>query len=112
MRYRLSCILLALFIVLVNPITVFASETVENIQTDMPTANARIVEIETDNISDDETVLTDDTLQTDEITEESAISEDKLNDIYNVLMYMLGIMIFFVVVLLCKYSYKFFNMFF
>jgi hypothetical protein len=53
-----------------------------------------------------------DILQVDELSEETSLTNETLINIYNVLTYILGIMIFFVVVLLCKFSYKFFNIFF
>lgn len=47
-----------------------------------------------------------------EVTLDDSAAVDAMGDLYDVHMYILGILVFFVVVLLCKYTYKFFDVFF
>ena len=47
-----------------------------------------------------------------EVTLDDSAAVGAIGDLYDVHMYILGILVFIVVVLLCKYTYKFFNMFF
>ena len=47
-----------------------------------------------------------------ELTERVSDISTQLTDVVTLQSYIMGILIFFVVVILCKYTYKFFNMFF
>lgn len=91
----------------------FASEVSKSDYKGESIKSETVTEIVNNMISEDEVGLhNDDILQVDELSEETNLTNETLINIYNVLTYILGIMIFFVVVLLCKFSYKFFNIFF
>lgn len=91
----------------------FASEIESETETVTETETETTTESETSKeVVVDETVSSGDNLQTGDVSEESSLSYETLNNIYDILVFIAGIMIFFVVVLLCKYSYKFFNIFF
>lgn len=62
--------------------------------------------------SEDTPTDTGDSLSMDEMTGLLNASNEELTNIFDILTFIAGVMIFFVVVILCKYSYKFFNMFF
>lgn len=62
-----------------------------------------------ESIASGDTLNTGETLATDATTDGS---NDELKKISDILTFIAGVMIFYVVVILCKYSYKFFNIFF
>lgn len=118
-RKMMVGVVLALLIMVLSPVSAFASE----ISTDSEateqftdyTFDEAISSKNTD-ISSEEVITEDEetTIEEDFIIEESSSVDysDRLDSVLFLLQYITGIMMFFLVVVLCKYVYSFFNIFF
>lgn len=118
-RKMMVSVVLALLIMVLSPVSAFASEIATDSEitehvTDY-TFDEAISSKNTD-ISSEEVITKDEetTIEEDFIIEESSYVDysDRLDSVLFLLQYITGIMMFFLVVVLCKYVYSFFNIFF
>lgn len=118
-RKMMVSVVLALLIMVLSPVSAFASEIATDSEitehvTDY-TFDKAISSKNTD-ISSEEVITEDEetTIEEDFIIEESSYVDysDRLDSVLFLLQYITGIMMFFLVVVLCKYVYSFFNIFF
>lgn len=118
-RKMMVGVVLALLIMVLSPVSAFASEIATDSEateqfTDY-TFDEAISSKNTD-ISSEEVITEDEetTIEEDFIIEESSSVDysDRLDSVLFLLQYITGIMMFFLVVVLCKYVYSFFNIFF
>lgn len=118
-RKMMVSVVLALLIMVLSPVSAFASEIATDSEateqfTDY-TSDEAISSKNTD-ISSEEVITEDEetTIEEDFIIEVSSYVDysDRLDSVLFLLQYITGIMMFFLVVVLCKYVYSFFNIFF
>lgn len=120
-RMLIRVLLLAVFVsvLLSRSMVCYASELDSIETTEETVADEEPVDTEetiSETVSGSDLLPTeDDFLRTDSesnTTEVTSFPTETVNSIYDALLFISGVLVFFVVVILCKYSYKFFNIFF
>ena len=107
-RKMMLGVVLALIISVLSPVSVFASE----IATDSEAEEEYIVYELDDVVSSGDVVMTIDTEPEEDAVEVVALDyTTQFETVVYLLEYITGILVFFVVVVLCKFAYSFFNIF-
>ena len=107
-RKMMLGVVLALIISVFSPVSVFASEIV----TDSEAEEEYIVYELDDVVSSGDVVMMIDTESEEDVVEVVAMDyTTQFETVVYLLEYITGILVFFVVVVLCKFAYSFFNIF-
>lgn len=115
-EFCLLVVVFAFFIIMVSPVTAFAADVASS--SDAEQEQTSFVAI--DNSTAEEPITSNADTEVEEPIESDSVVEEvpavdyseQLDTVLFLLQYITGILIFFLVVVLCKYAYSFFNIFF
>lgn len=115
-EFCLLVVVFAFFIIMVSPVTAFAADVASS--SDAEQEQTSFVAI--DNSTAEEPITSNADTEVEEPIESDSVVEEvpavdyseQLDTVLFLLQYITGILMFFLVVVLCKYAYSFFNIFF
>lgn len=115
-EFCLLVVVFAFFIIMVSPVTAFAADVASS--SDVEQEQTSFVAI--DNSTAEEPITSNADTEVEEPIESDSVVEEvpavdyseQLDTVLFLLQYITGILMFFLVVVLCKYAYSFFNIFF